>query len=918
MKKRIISLVLALLMILPLLPVTAFAAEAEQTGTAALTGFTAGGNAGAVSIQNNGMAIMAVPSGVDGNNPMFGDSKVGQTATLSPYCPPSTLEKYEPEYVYNDYVTTAIIVADTGRRLQKVDTFQPGMTYRFTFQDTSWPVSDIIKGGGYLGELTKENFTIEDGAEVVRVERVNQQIYQNGVEDAKQGFFYNVWIKIDGTQKDYAVQYASNNVTVTGLSRPDTSTAVAKTGYAKEGDRITLTADKAKSGYFFTGWKFTTTDDNKFYTNKDYIRWYCNVMDYTSNESGSSEVTCSFRMGDKPLHVEAVYSNTGNVTFNSVNLNITQPIKGGPPFTTVEPVYDSAIGTAYQVDRYKWYDTPSGLASGQPMQSTSTFTSGSGKYYALTVTLKLNDRYVFDTKNPTVTINGQEYTVDANDTVGYRLNKGLSVGSHPVSYWYFDGTDSGSKSIVLTIPLKADANAYEYDWLRDHSNGKIFEEYAALKLADPPSIDSVTVTDAGGHSYGTPQTASDFTMALEQGINYSVNVKVRVPKAIQTSIDKNLMQLLPQSQYLVKEPNMDPNLWQGSQVKTEKDGSDTIYIYSTKFSPVAGENYMLTFGTNLMTTGADAQLIATNAIFGRFNGIAAKISTVNIQLNRPVDTKDIADNTLPSCTFAGGDYGVGELTSQTSEQWTESTGEAYRKKLVLTAEPGYKFANDVSVTFNEGVDVVEQSISNSADGEYSYLNLTIKVTPKKLLQDITGIVDGLANGKQWNEVKIDSKNAEIKLQAVYTRVSGGLQLITEPTIDGSETYCVFVSVTPKDGYVIRGKCTVELAKQGKLGFSTRIAELTRYDRTTEQVLHLGEGRVGQYYGLISLATSTPQKLGDLNWDGSVNVSDVQALYEYLTQGIVPTAGENACDLNKDGSIDVYDLQYLYELVIGLI
>ena len=55
-------------------------------------------------------------------------------------------------------------------------------------------------------------------------------------------------------------------------------------------------------------------------------------------------------------------------------------------------------------------------------------------------------------------------------------------------------------------------------------------------------------------------------------------------------------------------------------------------------------------------------------------------------------------------------------------------------------------------------------------------------------------------------------------------------------------------------------------------------------------------------------------LGDVNLDKKCNVLDVQALYGYLTSGKPPAAGRSGCDLNGDGSVDVYDLQYLYELV----
>ena len=914
MKKRIISLILALLMILTLLPVTAFAEGTTQTGTATLIGFAAGQKASNAYIQNNGMTILDA-TGTGGNNPMTSYGAVGQTATLSPYCPPYG-QTLHPEYVYSESNATAIIVQNadgsgTQRRLLKGDTFKAGMTYRFTFQDTSWPVTSIVKGGGYLGELEASNFTIS-GAKVVKVERVAQKI-STTIDREMQGFFYNVWITIDGPQNNYAVQYTATNATVSGLS--NTTTAYpSKTGYAKEGTTITVTAEKSKDvgneeRWFFTGWQFTTTDDDQPYTSEDYICWYCNVTDYVSNESGSDKVTCSFRMGDKPLKIEALYSKpgsagVGNVTFNNIKLWVMPPVKGARGVVAAVPEFD-AMGATYQIGKVEWLeDNETGSPNYLGMDSSKAFDTAN-KCYTMRVVLKLNNGYAFSDENGvTITINGKTYGTGTQNPLYDREDRTI-----PVTYNYNEYETS--KSLAIYISVGGDGVKTR---LEDR-----YKAYAALKFVDAPSIDSVTVTDASNNLYGT-KTASGFTMPLAQGINYSVNVKVRVPQAIQTAIDKDLMQLLPQFRYLVKDTDTGTNLWQGSQPDKATDSNgDTIYTYSTKFSPVAGENYMLTFGTNLMTTGADAQLIATNAISGTFNGIATKISTVNIQLNRPVDTKDISENTLPAYSLSSG---ISELTSSTN--WYKSSDStAYRKQIVLVANSGSSFANDVTVTCSEGVSIVETPSATTNDG-YSYLTFTIEVTPKKVLTKITGTVTGLTDRHPLSQFKITSGKADINSPRFYTvDERGKLQRVTGTTIDDNATYCIFVSVTPKDGYVIRGECTVVLEKEGlsshgKPGKPVKIAELTRYDRTTDQALQLGGGLVGQYYGLISLTTNTPQKLGDLNWDGSVNVSDVQALYEYLTQGIVPTAGKNPCDLNKDGSIDVYDLQYLYELVIGLI
>ena len=611
MRKRIMSLLLCLIMALSLLPATAVTAfAAAPTGKAVLGGFTAGGKAGDAYIQNDGMTILDA-AGTGGNNPMTTYGSVGQTATLSPYCPPYG-RTLHPEYVYNDYNATAIIAEETGRRLLTNDTFKAGTTYRFTFQDTSWPVTSIIKGGGYLGELDASNFTIS-GASVVKVERVVQKISATEEREV-QGFFYNVWITIDGTQPDYAVQYASNNVTVAGLSRTDSSTTPAKTGYAKEGDRITLTAAKMKEGYFFTGWKFTTTDDNKFYTDKDYIQWYCNVTDYASNESGSDRVTCSFRMGDKNLKVEALYgrpgsAGVGNVTFNNVKLWVMPPVKGAKGVTAVVPEFD-VLGTTYQIGKVEWLeDTETGSPNYLGMDSSKTFDTAN-KCYTMRVVLKLKDGYAFSDKNGvTITINDKTYGTGTETPLYSRENRTI-----PVTYNYSET----NKSLAIYISVGGDGVKTR---LEDR-----YKAYAALNFVDAPSIDSVTVTDASNTSYGT-MTDNNFTKALEQGINYDVQVKVRVPKAVQDAIDRGLMQLQPQFRYLLQGSLAGENLWQGTQVTKTTDTAtgDTIYTYSTVgFGPVAGESYNLVFGTNLVTTGANAQRIAGNVITGTFEGIAAQ------------------------------------------------------------------------------------------------------------------------------------------------------------------------------------------------------------------------------------------------------------------------------------------------------
>ena len=59
-------------------------------------------------------------------------------------------------------------------------------------------------------------------------------------------------------------------------------------------------------------------------------------------------------------------------------------------------------------------------------------------------------------------------------------------------------------------------------------------------------------------------------------------------------------------------------------------------------------------------------------------------------------------------------------------------------------------------------------------------------------------------------------------------------------------------------------------------------------------------------------------LGDVNGDGTVNITDMALVYQYLTGQTAFTDGhKNAADVNRDGIVDVYDLQRLYEAVTGI-
>lgn len=67
-------------------------------------------------------------------------------------------------------------------------------------------------------------------------------------------------------------------------------------------------------------------------------------------------------------------------------------------------------------------------------------------------------------------------------------------------------------------------------------------------------------------------------------------------------------------------------------------------------------------------------------------------------------------------------------------------------------------------------------------------------------------------------------------------------------------------------------------------------------------------------------------VGDLNGNASMDITDLQCLYDYLTTDNVkdgllvndPGYFKTVADVNDDSLVDVYDLQLLYEAVNGLI
>ncbi len=600
MKKRAISLLLSLVMVIGLLPTAAFAGS-EPSGNAVLGGFRAGGTAGSAYITNNSansLKILAHDTNASYGGEYTPDKRVGDVAILGSYTPKNAMASSNPGYAYDEDDETAIVVVETGRRMTRTDKFQSGMTYRFTFCETGHtlfgaPFAD------YLGELTKDNFTFRTapGEGSPTIEKVEAVPQKHGSET--QGFYYNVEIKIPGSKERH-------NVNVSAPVDTDKNTA-------DEGTEVTVTAPKFNEGKVFVDWAITA--NGKRYTNTSDFKRYCGLTNFSSDKGGSKNVNCTFKMGDRDITVEALYSADSTIEFNTVELNILPPFSGGRAEVAVQPVFGSE-GEAYSVgyaflgkdDKNK---TEPGFYTG--IKSGEKFDTSQYRYL-LTVWLYVNiDHYKFTDNANAVkfVINGTEYPGERGKVLAREDDR------CPVSYQHLSGVNSVSgkyETLKVYIPVGTPNNLQPY-----YNDG--ITATPALDFADPLTA---TLTVDG-------KTANGNQFTIEPG-KHTAALNVTVPKSVCARIDDGTVSLVPAILGLYQDSFAGENLWESNpdRVSTHSDGS-RVYIYSTSFSSAeAGHTYLPIGAVNLVSTGQDVQYITSAAASGSVQVTPAKVISGSI------------------------------------------------------------------------------------------------------------------------------------------------------------------------------------------------------------------------------------------------------------------------------------------------
>jgi len=96
------------------------------------------------------------------------------------------------------------------------------------------------------------------------------------------------------------------------------------------------------------------------------------------------------------------------------------------------------------------------------------------------------------------------------------------------------------------------------------------------------------------------------------------------------------------------------------------------------------------------------------------------------------------------------------------------------------------------------------------------------------------------------------------------------------------------------------------------GLTITTPEGAYYDSSAKNILDKNGNVIAGEWVTISKATTIA---GDVNCDGSVNASDVTALYNYILNG--NTTFINTSDVNGDGSVNASDVTAVYNIILGL-
>lgn len=146
----------------------------------------------------------------------------------------------------------------------------------------------------------------------------------------------------------------------------------------------------------------------------------------------------------------------------------------------------------------------------------------------------------------------------------------------------------------------------------------------------------------------------------------------------------------------------------------------------------------------------------------------------------------------------------------------------------------------------------------------------------------------------------------------------GIITLAAPDAHNGTVYVRMRQYTLTNGGILyMGNQSIPAGEQKTINFSSRIDfEPGRYLIMVEAKRGSTEGTIGDYdncYKLIEVVTELPTLTGDINGDGKVDVSDVNAVINIMLGKVesVPAA-----DVNTDGKVDVSDVNAVINIMLG--
>ena len=332
----------------------------------------------------------------------------------------------------------------------------------------------------------------------------------------------------------------------------------------------------------------------------------------------------------------------------------------------------------------------------------------------------------------------------------------------------------------------------------------------------------------------------------------------------------------------------------------QASGNHTATV--TLSSPGVEDKTVTIYGTAVLETHVPVMLPADEAFI---NLTQFRADWTDETADKYVDSYTLEVSTRPALLSAldGSLYPGSYQTTTLTEPWSGNG--------VSVGNSAYYFKNYsgdgyIAFTVPEGYsdDIFTMQIT-TVDGYYGYGNITVgsnqtAAVGHEFNQGET--YSWLVTASEGEKITITSTEAlyspDMTMIKVYVGDINEMDLIRS-TEEGDENYRLVTGITDMS-YTVKN-----LAEAGTFYFKVRA---TYIDGTQSRWSHSQK---------VTLFANGPEyELGDVNDDGSVTISDVTALIDFLLSGDASGINQAAADCNQDNSITISDVTALIDFLLA--